>query len=74
MSYYVSLIGDQSPERSRILLPIGITVQTIYEKYLEFHPGTSAIKRSHFFAIWRKNFSHVSHQKVDVYIFLYTVF
>lgn len=64
MATYVDLVGDSSPEGDRILLPVGITVRTIYEKYRQLHPGSAGIKESHFCVLWNKHFSHVSYQKV----------
>ena len=64
MYYYVNLVGDQSPEGDRLLLPVGITVKCIFEKYIQFHPGSSGLKKSQFFGLWKDNFKHVSYQKV----------
>lgn len=65
MTYYVTVNGDPSPEGNRILLPLGITTKSIYDKYLESNRD-SAVKESHFYRLWRDKFSHVSQQKVGL--------
>lgn len=64
MKYYLDMVGDPSPEGSRILLPVGITAKTVYDKYRHCHPTSSGIKESHFYALWKEHFGHVSYQKV----------
>ena len=62
MKFYVSLIGDHSPERARILMPIGLTVNDVYRRYkMQYEDGVSP---SHFYALWKIHMKHVSRQRV----------
>jgi len=61
MNYYVSLIGDHSPERARILMPIGLTVKDVYRRYkMQYKDGLSP---GHFYALWKTHMKHVSRQR-----------
>ena len=66
MDYYVGLHGDPSPTNEKcIIMPYGITVHEIYIKYREYYnDGAETVGESHFYNLWRRNFSHVAYQKV----------
>ena len=68
MNYYVNTNGEINSEDGRIVLPIGITVKSMYEKYAESH-SDDALSLSHFHRLWRENFHHVSQQKVRPHIY-----
>ena len=70
MDYYVGLHGDQSPTNEKCtILPFGITVHEIFLKYKDYYDAAAAagqevVTESHFYKLWRNNFSHVTYQKV----------
>ncbi len=64
MDYLVSRMGDVSPDTSRIILPVGITTEYMFSQYKRDRPTQERVKESQFYALWKANFTHVSHQKV----------
>lgn len=66
MKHYASTVSDHSPENSKVLLPLGVSVKEIYEDYTQCYEKELQIELGHFYAIWRKHMSHVGQQEVDL--------
>lgn len=68
MNWFVSVMGDQSPESERVLLPVGMTIQEIFKEYKQVHREEEVVERSMFYSIWKQNFSHVTQQQVNLFL------
>lgn len=64
MDWYISIMGDHSPESSRILLPVGITLTDIYKEYCGVNPIEEQVGYQRFHQIWKENHQNVSYQRV----------
>lgn len=73
MVTYVAEMGDKSPDSDRVIMPSGLTVADVFQEYRSVHRHEDCIKQSQFYAIWEKNFKHVTYPKVH-YIYMSLTF
>ena len=67
MTSLVQKMGDKSPESERILLPAGLSVKEIFNRFeVAYQHDESRIKEKRFYGIWKEHFKDVSHQQVKI--------
>jgi len=65
MTNFVSIYGEIHPSSGNTLLPVGVTIKYIYEKYkTRYRHSKETLQFAQFHKVWKTNFYYVKKQKV----------
>ena len=66
LEWYVQNNGDMLPDTGRINMPSCICVKDLYKEYCDVYSEEETLERSQFYALWEREFKHVSFPKVFI--------